>query len=54
MTPSGAGPAAFGLVVSHTGYPAAFALTAVLMLATVPVARREHAMARGTANRPRR
>jgi MFS family permease len=50
----GAGPAAFGLVVNHTGYPAAFALTAVLMLATVPVARREHAMARSTANRPRR
>ena len=50
----GAGPAAFGLVVSHTGYPAAFALTAVLMLAMVPVARREHTMTRGTANRPRR
>ena len=50
----GAGPAAFGLVVSHTGYPAAFALTAVLMLATLPVAWREHAMARGTADRPRR
>ena len=37
----GAGPAAFGLVVNHTGYPAAFALTAVLMLAAVPLARRE-------------
>jgi len=37
----GAGPALFGLVVNHTGYPAAFALTAVLMLAAVPVARRE-------------
>ncbi len=50
----GAGPALFGLVVNHTGYPAAFALTAVLMLAAVPVARREHAAARGTAARPSR
>jgi predicted MFS family arabinose efflux permease len=41
----GAGPAAFGLVVNHTGYPAAFALTAVLMVAAVPLARRE----RGTS-----
>jgi predicted MFS family arabinose efflux permease len=48
----GAGPAAFGLAVGHTGYPAAFALTAVLMLAAVPVARRERAAARGTAARP--
>ena len=48
----GAGPAAFGLVVSHTGYPAAFALTAVLMIAAVPLARRERATARGTAARP--
>jgi len=38
----GAGPALFGLVVSHTGYPAAFALTAVVMLAALPAARREH------------
>jgi predicted MFS family arabinose efflux permease len=37
----GAGPAVFGLAVSHTGYPAAFALTGVLMLAALPVARRE-------------
>jgi MFS family permease len=50
----GAGPAAFGLVVIHTGYPAAFALTAVLMLAVVPLARREQATARGTAARPGR
>jgi predicted MFS family arabinose efflux permease len=50
----GAGPALFGLVVNHTGYPAAFALTAVLMLAAVPVAWREHAAARGTAARPAR
>src|SRR5690348_2894131 len=50
----GAGPAAFGLVVNHTGYPAAFALTAVLMLAAVPLARREHASARATAPLPGR
>ena len=37
----GAGPAVFGLVVGRTGYPAAFALTAVLMLAALPAARRE-------------
>jgi MFS family permease len=37
----GAGPAAFGLAVGHTGYPAAFAATAVLMLAALPAARRE-------------
>ena len=47
----GAGPAAFGLVVNHTGYPAAFALTAVLMVAAVPLARRERAMARSAAAR---
>jgi predicted MFS family arabinose efflux permease len=37
----GAGPAAFGLFVGHTGYPAAFALTGLLMLAAVPAGRRE-------------
>src|SRR5712691_13054164 len=37
----GAGPAVFGLFVAHTGYPAAFALTGVLMLAALPAARRE-------------
>jgi MFS family permease len=42
----GAGPAAFGLFVGHTGYPAAFALTGVLMLAALPAARRESATAR--------
>jgi MFS family permease len=38
----GAGPAVFGLLVTHTGYPAGFALTGVLMLAALPAARREH------------
>lgn len=37
----GAGPAAFGLLVTHTGYPAAFAMTGTLMLAAIPLARRE-------------
>jgi predicted MFS family arabinose efflux permease len=41
----GAGPAAFGLLVGHTGYPAAFALTAALMLAALPAARRERSTA---------
>jgi predicted MFS family arabinose efflux permease len=37
----GAGPAVFGLIVGHTGYPAAFAMTAALMLVALPAARRE-------------
>jgi MFS family permease len=37
----GAGPALFGLLVAHTGYPIGFALTAALMLAALPAARRE-------------
>jgi MFS family permease len=37
----GFGPAAFGLFSARTGYPAAFALTGVLMLAVLPAARRE-------------
>ena len=41
----GAGPILFGLLVNHTGYPAAFALTAALMLAALPVARRERSAA---------
>jgi MFS family permease len=34
----GAGPAVFGLICVRTGYPAAFALTGVLILAAVPAA----------------
>jgi len=41
----GAGPALFGLLVGHSGYPAAFALTAALMLAALPAARRERSAA---------
>jgi MFS family permease len=37
----GAGPAVFGLICVHTGYPAAFALCGVLILAAVPAASRE-------------
>jgi predicted MFS family arabinose efflux permease len=46
----GAGPILFGVLVGHTGYPAAFALTAALMLAALPAARRERSAA---ASRPR-
>jgi MFS family permease len=38
----GAGPAVFGVFVGATGYPAAFALTGVLMLVALPAARREY------------
>jgi predicted MFS family arabinose efflux permease len=41
----GAGPAAFGLFVGHTGFPAAFAITGALMLAALPAARREQSAA---------
>ena len=37
----GAGPAVFGLFAARTGYPAAFALTGVLVLAVLPAALRE-------------
>jgi MFS family permease len=47
----GAGPAVFGLICIHTGYPAAFALTGALILATVPVALRERRAA-GSVARP--
>jgi MFS family permease len=43
----GAGPIGFGLVVGHTGYPAAFALTAALLLAALPAARHERAAPAG-------
>jgi len=41
----GAGPVLFGLLAGHTGYPAAFALTAVPMLAALPAALRERSTA---------
>ena len=39
----GAGPVLFGLFAVHTGYPAAFALTGLLILAALPAAGREYA-----------
>lgn len=45
----GAGPAAFGLVVGHSGYPAAFVMTGVLMLAALPATRSRCAGAAGAA-----
>ena len=44
----GAGPALFGLFAGRTGYPAAFALTGLLMLAALPAGRQERAAAAGT------
>ncbi|MBV9444561.1 MAG: MFS transporter [Streptosporangiaceae bacterium] len=44
----GAGPAVFGLFAARTGYPAAFALTGILVLAALPAAMRERKL------RPRR
>jgi len=40
----GAGPAVFGLFAGRTGYPLAFALTGVVVLAALPAARRERAV----------
>jgi predicted MFS family arabinose efflux permease len=43
----GAGPAVFGLFAGRTGYPVAFALTGLLMLAALPAGWRERAAAAG-------
>jgi len=45
----GAGPAVFGLFAARTGYPAAFALTGILVLAVLPAAVRERKPATSTA-----
>jgi MFS family permease len=45
----GTGPAVFGLFAARTGYPAAFALTGLVVLAVLPAARRERKGAAGTA-----
>jgi predicted MFS family arabinose efflux permease len=42
----GAGPVAFGALVGHTGYPAAFAITGVAMLAALVPAQRDRASAK--------
>ena len=41
----GAGPAVFGLFAARAGYPVAFALTGILVLAVLPAARRERTAA---------
>jgi predicted MFS family arabinose efflux permease len=51
----GAGPALFGLVVGVSGYPAAFALTGLVVLAGLPLARRHRCAAsaqRAVVGRP--
>jgi predicted MFS family arabinose efflux permease len=51
----GAGPAVFGLICVSAGYPAAFALTGALILATLPAALRERkAAVPGLAGQPAR
>ena len=45
----GAGPAAFGLFVMHTGYPAGLALTGLLMIVALPAARAGRVLTRGGA-----
>jgi len=45
----GAGPAAFGLFAARAGYPAAFALTGVLVLAALPAALRERTVVTSAA-----
>jgi MFS family permease len=42
----GLGPAAFGLFIGRTGYPAAFALTGAVVLAVLPAALRERQAAK--------
>jgi MFS family permease len=44
----GAGPAVFGLFAARTGYPPAFALTGILVLAVLPLALRERKSAGAT------
>jgi hypothetical protein len=41
----GAGPAVFGVFVAHAGYPAAFALTGLLVLAALVPAVRDRSSA---------
>jgi predicted MFS family arabinose efflux permease len=50
----GAGPAVFGLFAGRTGYPAAFALTGLLMLAALPAGWRERSAERAAKRADRR
>jgi predicted MFS family arabinose efflux permease len=45
----GTGPAVFGVFVTHTGYPAAFALTGLLILAALKPAVRDRRAARSAS-----
>jgi MFS family permease len=45
----GAGPAVFGLFAARTGYPPAFALTGIVVLAVLPAALRERKVLASTA-----
>ena len=45
----GTGPAVFGLFAASTGYPAAFALAGILVLAALPAALRERKVVASTA-----
>jgi MFS family permease len=45
----GAGPVVFGLFAARTGYPAAFALTGIFVLAVLPAALRERRVVAATA-----
>jgi MFS family permease len=45
----GVGPVVFGLFAARTGYPAAFALTGILVLAVLPAAARERKATATTA-----
>jgi hypothetical protein len=42
----------FGLFAGRTGYPAAFALTGVLMIAALPAAWRERSAGAGRGRQP--
>jgi MFS family permease len=48
----GAGPVVFGLFAGHTGYPAAFALTGLLILVALPAGRRARAVGPAVTGRP--
>jgi len=47
----GAGPVLFGLFVGRSGYPAAFAVTGLLILAALPACRRGHSARAATPGR---
>jgi len=48
----GVGPVVFGLFAGHAGYPAAFALTGLLILVALPAGRRARAASPTVTGRP--